>query len=105
MKSSFREFDFNYKLYLRGADTWTCRPLGKGELESDNHGRSRDTSFSQETVKGKVQWQSRIECRPALLKVQDARGFLTHLPLFFQGLRKDSKSNHTKECLAEFSYE
>lgn len=63
-------------------DTWMCLSIGNGELESDNQGRSRDTSFSQETVTGKVQELLRIGNEPARCKVQDVRRFLTHLPFF-----------------------
>ena len=101
MKNSFRVFGFNNKLFLWGADTWTCRPLGKGELESDNQGRSRDTSFSQETVRGKVQWRPRIGRQPTLLKVQDARRFLTHLPffLFLENQGRPSRSPNSKSLI------
>jgi len=78
----------NYKIYLC-ADTWMCHTLGVGELRSEYQGRSRVTSFTQETGE-KIQYKSRIGCKPNLQRyVQDALGFLTHFPFFFISLRSN----------------
>lgn len=63
--------------------TWMCWPGGIGEVESVDHGRSRDPevlagdegkySVSRPTI-------GRIPC--LLDNVQDAQGFLAHHPLF-----------------------
>lgn len=94
MKNDFNVFYFNYKL-IKGdqikdhlicfnrVNTWKCLTQGAGELRSDNQGRSRVTSFSQETGI-KIQNQSRSDGKPNLLnEVQDAQKFLAHLPSFF----------------------
>ena len=76
--------NFYIKIGLQGVNTWMCIiPGGDGELESGSQGRSRDSSFAQETGE-KIQSRSRIDSVPGLLGfVQDAQRCLTHLPSFF----------------------
>lgn len=76
---------FCIKILLDVLYTWMCLDVagGVGELESECQGWARDSSSSQETEL-KIQYRSRIDFLPSLLKkVQDARKFLTHLPSFF----------------------
>lgn len=65
--------------------TWTCqRPGGTGELESVDHGWSRDPEvLAGDEGKFSV-CRPMIGFLPSLLEqVQEARGYLAHLPLFF----------------------
>ena len=86
MKKSLEEKCFDNKINDMGTHTWMCDPGGDGELEIRNQGRSRDSSFAQETI-ASIQYQSRIDVVPILLEeVQDARLVLySSSPFFFYG--------------------
>lgn len=72
-----------FKINLWVMNTWMCNNSRVGELGSEYQGRSRVSSFPQETGI-KIQYRSRIGLIPNLLEnVQDAQWFLTHLPSFF----------------------
>jgi len=75
-------FDLSFEIKFF-AGTGTCQPGGIGELESVDHGWSRDPEvLAGDEGKFSVS-RPRIGQIPYLLdKVQDALGFLAHHPLF-----------------------
>ncbi len=85
MKFVFRNDTVCNTIRFIVSDTWMCLERGEGEEEIANHGRSRVTSFSQETGATGQQTPMNGEHEPKLhskSQVQDAHDSPTQLPFF-----------------------